>query len=277
MTTGRGELQRQPRLRLTQHIRQIRTRPHTHRTSAQHPGSAPATHPSNSPTRSARLATPHTDIPVANAASDRFPAGTIARSRPTARAASRAGSTPRTGRTCPSKPKLPDQHRLPRRIQRNHPSRRENRYRQSNVIPRTTLGQRRRRQRQRDPTVRPPMPGIHHRRPNPIPRLSHRRIPHADHRRPRQTSSQIRLHRNQMTRRSRSTPPTTSAPTSSGHLGPAQEAPTPPTETHPDCHAHTLRQRQPTQPRRRRMCMKIGHGNNPRRAQTEGRFLPLGR
>src|SRR6478609_5120529 len=99
--------------------------------------------PARLATRSASVGAPHTVMPVASAASDRLPKGTIARFRPAARAASNAGSTPRTGRV-------------------------ENRNGQGYVVPGAALAQRGRGQSQGDPPVGPFVTGVDDRRPDPI-------------------------------------------------------------------------------------------------------------
>ena len=57
--------------------------------------------------RSTNADTPETRMSVASPASAKLPSGTMARPRPAARTAIRLGSTPGTGRTCPSSPSSP--------------------------------------------------------------------------------------------------------------------------------------------------------------------------
>ena len=68
--------------------------------------------PRKSATASARLTTPYTATPTANAASQAFSCGTIIAGTPALRASSAIGSTPRNGRTVPSRPSSPSTIRL---------------------------------------------------------------------------------------------------------------------------------------------------------------------
>ena len=198
MVPARGrDLQRQPRLRLPEDVGEIRTAHPTHsdrrdardqllNLAPQAPDQIPQVpHPPHRhPGRQSSLG----QIPDRH---DRpFPTGGPGGQQ-------RGQHTPHRP-DLPVQSQLPDEHRAPGRPRRHHTRRSQNRNRQSDVVTGAALGQGGRRQRQRDPPIGPFLPRIHHRRPDPIPRLRHGGVTHPDHRRPWQTRRQIRLHRDQM-------------------------------------------------------------------------------
>ena len=238
--TRRGELQRQPGLRLTKDISKIRTGSQTQRA-----GSNSSDQRLQLPLQARHQIAETCHTPHRHPGCQRR-FGKIRRRYD--RLFTTDGPSREQGRQHPPyRPHLPvqselaDQHGIPGRLPRNHPGSRENSYGQGDVIPRTTFRQRRRGQRQGDPPIWPSLPGIHHRRSDAVPCLGDRSISHPDHRRPRQTLRQIGLHRNQVPR-----------DTAQRHRPRPRQ-----------CHAPTLLARQPSPRRENRMWMENGHGNKP--------------
>ena len=154
--------------------------------------------PLRKPTRSARWATPRTRTPPANAASARFPIGTMAVVRPAACRANRLGKVPCTGCTRPSRPSSPINTVSPSCSGRYHLGGGQYGHRQGQVEAGSPLRQGGRGQRQRDPAFRPFRARVDHRGPNPITGLGHRHITQPDHRGGGQPVGQVCLHRHQL-------------------------------------------------------------------------------
>lgn len=93
---------------------------------------------------------------------------------------------------------LADQHRVPRRGDRDHLRRGQHCDRQRQVETGTPFGKGGRGQRQGDPLLRPLLSGIDDRGPDPVPRLTHGHVAETDHRGPRQPVGQVCFHSDQL-------------------------------------------------------------------------------
>ena len=136
---------------------------------------------------------PHTSMPSTRLASARLSTGTTTAGQPSRLAASTAGSTPLTGRTRPSSANSPSSTVFSSRAHSVLPLRRQHGQRQSDVVHRAHLRQRRRRQRQRQPGHRPAVAAVGDRRADTVTRLPQCRVGQADQVHTRQTRGDVRL------------------------------------------------------------------------------------